>query len=48
MEEILKEINEFFGNEAQFVIKNNDLRITVGKKTIVIELPSIFGASSKA
>ena len=48
MLEIVKQFNEFFGEDAHVVIKNNDIEITVGTKTLTIQLPATAGGSSKA
>lgn len=46
--EIVKQFNDFFGEDAHVVIKNNHMEITIGNKTMVIELPTMAGGSSMA
>ena len=48
MEEIMKQFNDFFGENAHVVIKKNDIEITVGTKTLTIQLPTVVGGKSRA
>ena len=45
---LIDQFNDFFGEDAHVVIKNNYMEITIGNKTMVIELPSMAGGSSMA
>ena len=47
MTSILEQINEFFGPDLTVVIEKNDLKITVGQRTLVVQMPNIVGAESK-
>lgn len=48
MNDLIDQINAFFGTDAHVVIENNNLKITIGNQTLIIELPTIVGANSKA
>lgn len=47
MKNIIDQFNDFFGKDAHAVIENNDLKITIDGRTLIIGLPTIVGASSK-
>ena len=46
MNDIIKEINDFFGKDVNIIIKNGVMKITVGKKTLLLEMPTVVGAES--
>ena len=46
--EIIKQFNDFFGEDAHMVIKKNYIEITIGTKTLTIQLPTAAGGSSMA
>ena len=48
MEKIVKQFNEIFGKSANAVIEKNDLKITIGTKTMTINLLLVVGVDSKA
>ncbi len=48
MDNILEEFNDFFGKDAHVVIKKNYMEITIGTKTLTIQLPTVAGGSSMA
>lgn len=43
MQEIVDKFNSLFEGDARAEIKNNDLKITVGSQTLIIQLPSVVG-----
>ncbi len=44
MQEIIEKFNSFFKGSAKAEINNqNELKITIGSQTIIIELPSVVG-----
>ena len=45
---LIDQFNDFFDKSAHVVIKKNHMEITIGNKTMVIELPSMAGGSSMA
>ena len=45
---LIDQINDFFGTDAHVAIDKKNLKITIGNRTLVIELPSIAGAEAKA
>lgn len=46
MKEIIDKFNETFSGDAHASLENNTLEITVGTKTMTIELPSVVGVKS--
>ena len=48
MEKLIEQFNDFFGEDAQIVVKNNNMTITIGNKAMEIVLPTMAGGSSKA
>jgi len=47
MKDLLDKINSFFEPDAHVSINDKYLSITVGRRSLEIELPSIVGASSE-
>jgi len=47
MQSIIDNFNSFFKGNAKIEIDKNNLRITIGSQTLIIQLPSVTGAQSK-
>ncbi len=46
MKELIEEFNQFFVGEAEAVIKEGRVEITIGTRTLIISLPTIIGGQS--
>jgi len=46
MEKLIAEFNLFFSGSAEIVRVGNEIKISVGAKTLIVSLPSIIGADS--
>jgi len=40
MEKLIEDFNQYFSGDAYAEIKNNQLEITIGSRTMVISMPS--------
>ena len=47
MEKLIKQFNIFFDGTAKREIKDNELHITIGAKTLFLSLPEVNGGCSK-
>ncbi len=47
MENLLDKFNSFFKGTASLVIKDDELKITIGSQTLTVSLPQIIGTESK-
>ena len=47
MEILIEQFNIFFDGKAKLGIKNNELHITIGEKTLFLSLPDIIGGCSR-
>ena len=47
MNELIKEFNNFFVGDAEIVIRDNELEITIGARTMLLSLPQVIGTQSK-
>ena len=47
MREIIAEFNSFFDGDAKLEIKGKDLEITIGSRTLQIQLPSVVGGRAE-
>ena len=47
-DDLIGQFNYIFQGDAKATIKNGELLITIGNRTMVIQLPIVSGAQSKA
>ena len=48
MEKLIEQFNNFFGKDANIVVKNNYMTITIGNQAMEIALPTMSRVSSMA
>ena len=45
---LIKQINDFLGKDTRLTIRDNELKITIDNRTLIITLPIVVGVDSKA
>ncbi len=46
IQDLLVEFNSFFKGDAEVIIANNTVEITVGSRTLIVSLPTVVGVDS--
>jgi hypothetical protein len=47
MQHIIEEFNSFFEGNAKIELIENNIEITIGSRTLTIQLPCVIGVKSK-